>query len=457
MIAFAGRHATLVGGFSSPLGKDGSPPAGKLQRPWHEAMAMSDLPQRTSEATDSRRGSRQRLFATGLLLLAALLFGASFLDPHPGFWTLFLRSVTEASLVGGIADWFAVVALFERPLGLPIPHTGVIPRNKDRIATGLSRFVETHFLDPATITTRLRNADVSMLTARWLANAENAAVVAERATQALAALVASVPDAELRALVRRAALRGVSRLDLAILLSLTLRVVYETGRHQELFENAVARARRWVAEHPGRIHALVQERTAWWVPKAIDRGLSRALADQVLQLLDELAKPDCEARNDFDSLVAGLIESLRDSPRYRERIEAIKRDLLSSGQVESSLDTAADELRRLALEDMAERRSSIRDAIANAIQAFGRRLSEDESLRRRLERRLIWFARSMVLPWRQNIGRFIADVMRGWEARTVAERLEQAVGRDLQYVRINGTLVGGIVGGVLFLLTLSAP
>jgi uncharacterized membrane-anchored protein YjiN (DUF445 family) len=257
----------------------------------------------------------------------------------------------------------------------------------------------------------------------------------------------------LRAFVRRAALRGVSRLDLATLLSLTLQVVYETGRHQELFENAVARARRWVAEHPGRIYALVQERTAWWVPKSIDRGLSRALADQALQLLDELAKPECEARNDFDSLVAGLIENLRDSPRYRERIEAIKRDLVSSGRVESSLDAAADELRRLALEDMAERRSSIRDSIANAVQAFGRRLSDDEGSRRRLERRLIWFARSILLPWRHNIGRFIADVMRGWEARTLAERLEQAVGRDLQYIRINGTLVGGIVGGVLFLLT----
>jgi uncharacterized membrane-anchored protein YjiN (DUF445 family) len=438
--------------FRHLLGEDGKPD-GKLQRPGHEAMAMTDLPQPTSETPDTRRGGRQWLLATGLLILAALLFAATLLDDQPGFWTLFLRSITEASLVGGIADWFAVVALFERPLGLPIPHTGVIPRNKDRIAMGLSRFVETHFLDPSTITARLRNADLSMLTARWLADAENAAIVADRATQALAALVASIPEAELRGFVRRAALRGVSRLDLATLLSLTLQVVYETGRHQELFENAVARARRWVAEHPGRIHALVQERTAWWVPKTIDRGLSRALADQALQLLDELADPDCEARNDFDALVAGLVADLRESPRYRERIDSIKRDLLNSGRIESSLDAAADELRRLALEDMAEKRSSIRDAIANAVRAFGRRLEADEGLRRRLERRLIWFARSMVLPWRHNIGRFIADVMRGWEARTVAERLHHALGRDLQYVRINGTLVGGLIGGVLFLLT----
>lgn len=410
-----------------------------------------------TQNTDDRAGGRQRLLATGLLILAAVLFAATFLDPEPGSWTLFVRSVTEASLVGGIADWFAVVALFERPLGLPIPHTGVIPRNKDRIATGLSRFVETHFLEPSTITARLRKAELSMLLARWLADAENAAIVADRATQALSALMASIPETELRGFVRRAALRGVSRVDLATLLSLALQVIYETGRHQELFENAVARARHWVAEHPGRIHALVQERTAWWVPKRIDRGLSRVLADQALQLLDELANPECEARDDFDALVAGLIDDLREDPRYRERIESIKRDLLSSGRVESTLDNAADELRRLALEDMAEKRSSIRDAIARALQAFGGRLARDEGLRSRLERRLIWFARSLVLPWRHNIGGFIADVMRGWEARTVAERLQQAVGRDLQYIRINGTVVGGLVGGVLFLLTRLAP
>ena len=407
----------------------------------------------TATQPEDRTGRKQRLFATGLLLLAGLLFAATFLDPDPGFWTLFLRGITEASLVGGIADWFAIVALFERPLGLPIPHTGVIPRNKDRIATGLSRFVESHFLDPPTITARLRNADLSMMTARWLADAENAAIVADRAIQALAVLIASIPEAELRQVFRRAALRGLSRLDLTTLISLTLQVIYETGRHQELFEKVVARARGWVAEHPGRIQVLVQERTAWWVPKSIDRGLSRALADQALQLLDELANPDCEARSDFDALFASLINEVRESQRYRERIESIKRDLLSSGRVESGLDSAADELRRLALEDMAEKRSSIRDAIAKAVLAFGRRLEADEGLRRRLERRLIWFARSMVLPWRHSIGRFIADVMRGWEARTVAERLQHAVGRDLQYIRINGTLVGGLVGGLLFLLT----
>src|SRR5512144_1887067 len=192
-----------------------SKPDGKLQRPWHEAMAMSDLPRPTSETADPQRGRRQRLLATGLLILAALLFGASFLDAEPGFWTLLLRSITEASLVGGIADWFAVVALFERPLGLPIPHTGVIPRNKDRIATGLSRFVETHFLEPSTITARLRKAELSKLLARWLADAENGAIVADRATQALSALMASIAETELRGFVRRAALRGVSRVDLA--------------------------------------------------------------------------------------------------------------------------------------------------------------------------------------------------------------------------------------------------
>ena len=189
------------------------------------------------------------------------------------------------------------------------------------------------------------------------------------------------------------------------------------------------------------------------MPKQIDRELGRIVAEQVALWLEDLAAADSEVRGDLDRLIARLIEDRHTSPRYAEQIEAIKRDLLSSEQMHASLDQVAIEVRRLALEGMAERRSEVRAAIGEAVQAFGRRLAEDEGLRKRLERRVVWLVRTIILPWRHAIGRFMADVMRGWETRTVAERLEAAVSSDLQYVRINGTLVGGLVGGVLFLLT----
>ncbi|MBK8175616.1 MAG: DUF445 domain-containing protein [Rhodospirillales bacterium] len=415
---------------------------------------MLDEPEtRDDEANDDKSTGRQRLVATGLLLAAASLFAATFLDPAPDFWTLLLRHVTEASLAGGIADWFAVVALFRRPLGLPIPHTAVIPRNKERIARGLARFVERHFLDPTTIAERLRGADLSGQAAHWLAEPANAAVVADRATQVLAAVVVSIPDAELRTFVRRAALRGISSLDLSYLVAMAVKAIYDSGRHQEAFDAVVARLRGVLTDDPDWVRRAVKENSAWWVPKAIDRGLTKAAVDYGPRLLDELTAPGSRARRAFDALIVRLIEDLRTSPRYRDEIAGIARDMLAAPRLHEILEGTAENLRHLVLENIAEPDSSIRDAIATAVAAFGRRLCDDDAMRRRLERRIVWLVRAIALPWRHRIGGFFADVMRGWEAHAVAERLEAVVGRDLQYVRINGTIVGGLVGGALFLLT----
>ncbi len=402
---------------------------------------------------DDRDASRQRLIATGLLVIAVALFAATFFNPQPDFWTLFARRVAEAGVAGGVADWFAVTALFRRPLGLPIPHTGVIPNNQERIARGLARFVEKHFLEPSTVAARLRQADLTGLFARWLAEPEHAALVADRSAQALVAIVSSVPDHDLGSFVRRVAVRGISSVDLAGLFAVGLQAMYDSGRHQELFDGMLGRAHDWILENPGQLEQMVEDRTAWWVPKAIDRGLGKLAAQQAMLLLAEMSPADSGARRAFDGLVLRLIEDVRGSPRYQRRIEAIKRDMLGSEQLGDALDRAAEDLRRLVLEDVADRDSQIRRVIADAAQRFALGLGEDEGLRRRLERRLIWVARGLVRPWRGSIGGFFADVMRGWETTTLANRLEAAVGRDLQYVRINGTLVGGLVGGALFLAT----
>lgn len=418
-----------------------------------------ERPASRSYGSDSGRegddipGRRERVVATGLLLLACGLFGATFLDPTPGFWTLLARHAAEAGIAGGVADWFAVVALFRRPLGLPIPHTGIIPRNKERIARGLGRFVETHFLSPDTVAGRLRAADLSGSAARWLVDPQNAAAVADRTVQLLAAVAAHLPDRELRALVRTAAVRGFAAVDLAAVLAMSIDAARESGRHHELFDALLATARSWVDDNPDRIATLIGQRSAWWVPKVVDRGVGRALVDEARHLLNELAAPDSDARHGFDRLVRSLARDLREQPRVRERMALLQRELLASERLQQALDGAADEVRGLLLQTLAENRTAARALIAEAVRALGRRLSEDEGLRERLERRMVWLARSVVQPWRTSIGRFIAEVMSGWETRTVADRLEAAVSRDLQYVRINGTLVGSLVGGLLYMLT----
>ena len=417
------------------------------------AAEQAPAPERAADQAERRDARPLWLVATGLLALSVTLFTATFLDPEPGFWTLLVRRVTEASVAGGMADWFAVVALFRRPLGLPIPRTAIIPRNKDRIGAGLGQFVERHFLNPSAVAARLRTADLAGLVASWLGRPENAAMVADRSAEALAAVIAGIPDAELKGFVRAAALRGISSLDVAPLLSSAAEIACETGRHQQLYDYLLGEARGWLAANPQRLQEIVSERTAWWVPRNIDRRLSLLVAEEAASLLDRMAAPEADARREFDALIRHLIAELRTSERWRERAEGVKCDILASERLHTALDHAADELRRLTLEGMSERRSDVRETIMGIAQGFARRLATDEDLRRRLERRVVWLARSSVEPWRPGIARFMADVVRGWDARTVSDRLEALVGRDLQYVRINGTLVGGFVGGLLFLLT----
>lgn len=393
------------------------------------------------------------ILPNGLLLLAIAVFVASHLHPDPGFWMRMLQRISEASLVGGIADWFAVVALFRHPFGIPIPHTAVIPRSKDRIGLGLGQFAERHLLDPESVARKLRSADLPLTVAHWLSKSENAEALADRAAQALVYVTAAVPDAELHAFVRRVALRQLSAVDASRLAAAFIEAVRESGRHQEIYEHLIGGARQFLLDYRHQMMAQIERRSAWWVPKAVDRRVAAALVDHAAQLLNDLRAPDSGMRSEFDRLLARLITDIRQSHAYREQIEALKREMLANPELETSLDQVAGEIRRALIEDVADKRSAIKGAIASGLSGFASRLVDDEPARRRIERRLVWVMRSLIMPWRQSIGRFITDVVRSWEARTVAERLEEAVGRDLQYIRVNGTLVGGLVGGLIFLIS----
>jgi uncharacterized membrane-anchored protein YjiN (DUF445 family) len=416
-------------------------------------LAADETGETTAAAVEAPSAGRSQWLATGLLLLALASFLLTHLPDAPGFWIMLLRRMSEAALVGGIADWFAIVALFRHPLGLPIPHTAVIPSNKDRIGSGLGRFVEQHVLEPETVAQRLQAANLSARAAAWLGREENAAAVADRCAQALAFLVAALPEDELRRFVHRAGIRQLASIELAPLAAAALQTLRDSGRHQELYDKIIITAREYLDQHRHTVTAMVRRRTRGVLPALLDQGLAEALVQAGLLVLDELALPDSPTRRDFDRSVARLIGKVRDTPDYRAEMESFKRDILASPQLEAAFDRAAQDIRRLLLEDIASQRSSLRGAITSGLTAFAARIGSDDRARRRLERKVIWVARSLVLPWRENIGRFIADTIRSWEAGTVADRLEAAVGRDLQYIRINGTLVGGLVGGAIFLIS----
>ena len=406
-----------------------------------------------SESTQRRALRRHRLLATGLLLLMAALFVATRFVTEPDDWVLLVQAGAEAALVGGLADWFAVTALFRRPLGLPIPHTAIVPRHKDRIGEGLGRFVERNFLAPELVAQKVRSLDIAAHLSAWLADPKHTDVIADRVVSALPYMIESIEDQDIREFIGRALDEQLRAVDLAPVLGKALAVLAEAGHHQMLFDRALVIARRILLDHEDKIYELVGKRSSWWIPRSIDGKVARSIMAGVQELLDELAAPNHEARDRIDRAVAELIDKLQYAPDYATKVQAIKNEILANPAIQGYLGVVWDALRRIIVEDATGPESAAKQAIAGGLRSFGRVLAEDRRIQNRVNRTVERFLMKVVVPWRVEIGRFIAEVVRGWDARTVSDRMELAVGRDLQYIRMNGTLVGALVGCALFVLS----
>jgi uncharacterized membrane-anchored protein YjiN (DUF445 family) len=394
---------------------------------------------------------RNRVLATGLLGVAALLFLGASAVPQPGFWVTLLRAGAEAALVGGLADWFAVTALFRHPLGLPIPRTAVIPKSKDRIGEGLGQFVERNFLAPEILAAKLAALEPVERAARWLAAPEHARAAASGISETLPPLVRSLGDPELRAFVARSFHEQLSEIELAPALGRVLRLVTRTGPYDALFDRALDAAQDALASNAARIYALVTARSQWWIPRAIDRHIAEQIVAGIAEILAELRARDSEARLNFRASIEAAASELVHSPDWRRRVAEVKASLLAQKEVQDWLGAVWDELRRIVIDDLEAPHSRTCEALAAGLQSFARTLAADPAMQQRLHPAVEHVALAVV-PWRGQISALIAEVVRSWDADTVAARLELAIGSDLQYIRMNGTLVGACVGCLLFLI-----
>ena len=403
---------------------------------------------------DQRQALRRyRAFATLLLVAMALAYAGSSWYGGDGFWIELARAGTEAALVGGLADWFAVTALFRRPLGLPIPHTAVIPRNKDRIGQGLGRFIERNFLEPKLVAARLREAGVSRRLGVWLTDKQNADLVAERLVVVLAFMFRSLNDQKMGRLIQVMLRRRLGEAELAPAMAALVDLSRRNGMHQQLFDFMLDALSGYLAAHKQGIYDIVEERSDWWVPRRVDRRLAQAIAEGLEDYLAALRHRDHEARASFDAAVGRLVDGLRDDPAYRTKINELRDQLLSTPEVGDYVTALWSDLRESLEREMAAPDSRLRPAVSGLLRSLGHAIAEDPAVQARMDRRIESVAVALVEPWRRDIGHFVADVVRGWESGTIVERVELAVGRDLQYIRVNGTLVGAVVGCTLFLLT----
>jgi uncharacterized membrane-anchored protein YjiN (DUF445 family) len=392
--------------------------------------------------------------ATGLLALAAAVFAAATaLEPrYP--WLGYVRATAEASLVGGLADWFAVTALFRRPLGLPIPHTAIVATRKERIGRILGDFVQNHFLARDVIAARLGTLHLAERAARWLSEPSNSRRVALQIASGVAKTLEALPDDEMRRLVHEVVTARLRATRVAPALGKTLSLVLLGDGHQDLLSEAVRLAAQAVEENREVIREQVRAESPWWVPGVVDDKIYEGIVGAIERLLRQIAThPGHPLRATFDAALRDLIDRLQHSPDAIARTEALKEEWLAEPGA-AELSARLWETTRRAIVTYATETSDgvTTRPLERGISTFGAAVAANAPLLGEIDALVSDLIVSVVEQYRQEIGDFIAQTVAGWDPQATSRRFELAVGRDLQFVRINGTLVGGLVGLTIYTL-----
>ena len=419
--------------------------------------ALTAPPSHAARAEAARRRdlARMRGLATGLLFLMTAIFIATRLAPIGWTWTAYVQAFAEAGMVGACADWFAVTALFRRPMGLPIPHTGIIPRNKDRIGEALGDFIANNFLTPGVLDARLRRFEPARRLADWLTADDHAQVLAARTAAVLPDMIGA--GAELRDLAGELFRRAARSRPVAPLAARILGWLWREPAVQRLVNRAIDRLADFGLEREAFIQSRIAGETWKWLPKWVDRFLAEKFTRDLLRAANELRDPDHPWRRDLDAAVEEFIRRLAEDPDFLARGEAMRDQLLADPTLGRRLEGLWAELADRLAADPGARGALIAEALARGLRGLGGWLAEDPAARERLDRWVRVAARRTLSSQRQAIGGVVAQVVASWDAAEVADRLELQVGRDLQYIRINGTLVGGLVGLAIFSISRWLP
>ena len=385
--------------------------------------------------------------ATGLLgLMSAVFVAAVLLGENRGFLG-FLRAGTEASLVGGLADWFAVTALFRHPLGLPIPHTAVIPERKDQFATTLARFVQENLLTPALITERVRNAEVARRFADWLGDEGHAAVLAGYMVDAARSLAGVVEEDDIERLIEEGLRRAVDRVDPGPLAAKALTSLMAAGYHQEAFDALLRGTARFLDDHRHDLQERFLAEAPWWRPGAVDRRIFNSLLEGALNLLDEIvADPGHPLRAEVEARLTAFVKKLETSRPLRARIARARTELLAQGHLPQLAAWLWHDARAALAEQAADPASELRTRLAGALAAAGQRLGDDPVLLARADQLVETTATYVAEHFHGEIGKLVEGAINRWDGEETARRLELLLGPDLQFIRINGTVIGGLAG-----------
>ncbi len=408
----------------------------------------------TLDDASKRHGLRRmKTVATGFLALATVVYLLARWQESRGAgdWVGYVRAASEAGMVGAIADWFAVTALFRHPLGLPIPHTAIIPRKKDQLGASLGEFVGVNFLAPDVVVGKLRAARVPQRLGRWVAQPENAARITAEAAVALKAAVTVLRDEDVQRLLDATIVRRITDLPWGPPLGKLLGEVLADGKHRKLVDLVCDRAYDWAIVNHDTVVRVVSQQAPTWSPRFLDDMLADRLHREVLDFAravrDDQAHP---LRTAIDRFLAEFAQDLQHDPETIARAEAVKAQVLEHPAVQNLAASAWGTARRMVLEAADDPSSELRRQAQGLIAGWGERLATDDAVRGKVDGWLESTLRYVVANYADEITSVITDTVARWDAAETSRKIELQVGRDLQFIRINGTVVGALAGLVIY-------
>src|SRR6476660_5161834 len=394
-----------------------------------------------------------KVVATGLLVAMAGVYLAARALQHQYPGLAYVKAFAEAAMVGGLADWFAVTALFRHPLGLPIPHTAIIPRNKDRIGEALANFLKENFLIPSVVARRMQNIDVAGATGRFLQTpAGEGNRIRAGASRLIADIFESLDDERLGGIVKGAISARLRKMEVSPLLGHALASAINEDRHVPMLEAAIRWMARALEANEQLIRQMVKKKANWVLKLAgLDAKLADAIIDGLKKLTVEMSTdPAHPVRQKVEEALAQLANDLQTKAETRERVEAMKEQLLDNQSVSLWIDALWQRGREAIIKAARNPDAVLAGKLGEILKSMGGTLEKDARIRAAINQ----FARRAVVGMAASYGgsivKLVSETVRGWDAQTVTNRLEAAVGRDLQYIRINGTLLGGFVGLSLY-------
>jgi uncharacterized membrane-anchored protein YjiN (DUF445 family) len=383
------------------------------------------------------------LAGTFVLLLVCVLYQTE----YP--WLAWLRSFAEAGTVGAIADWYAVVALFRHPFGLPIPHTAIIPRNQQRIADSLGNFVEENFLAPDLITARLKNHNVANAVSQWLADRANSETVADAIVESLPGLLNAIDEEEVARFFDRIVIPRLRTLDVSRAAGHVLQILAEADRHQPLVDRGLSALEQWLINNSGLLKAKFSEASRY-TPARFDAYIVDRFVDGLVTLVHEVVdNQDHALRRQFDGALQDLVVQLQTSGAYRRFGKSLMRDCIRHFRNEDYYRLLLDHVRQHVIDDLDSRQPAARGVATALLVSLGKAIAGAPAIQHKLNAWWLDIAHSLVVRYRGQLPVLITEVVKSWNAQEVSRKIEAEIGRDLQYVRINGTLVGGMAGVLL--------